>query len=103
MYKIFNKYYRHLRVNVFPNISSSEFVNVYKNYKRLSFQFKLLNICEFLENLKIPRIEIPILRFIFMIFDFLRYKLYDLLMSFCINNCFNLYGVTCFCGRQRRW
>ena len=87
-------------MNVFPNISNKEFISVYSNYRRLSFQYKLLRICEFLEKLYIPVINFPILKFISMLLDFFRYKLYDFLMSFCISKVFNLYGVTCFCGRQ---
>ena len=74
-----------------------------KEYKKLSFQYKLLKIATLLENLKIPLIEIPILKFITMFIDFIRWKIYDLLIAIIKGKTFNLYGVTCYCGRQRLW
>lgn len=100
---IFNKYYRHLRTNVFDRLELNEFIEVYTKFKRLNYQYKLLQICKKLELYKIPIIEIPILRFLSKLLDFLRWKIYDFLMLLINGRKFNLYGLTIFCGRQRWW
>lgn len=97
---VFNKYYRNLRTNVFDRLEFSEFLEVYAKFKRLNFQYKLLQICKRIELYKIPVIEIPIIRFFSKLLDFLRWKLYDLLMLIINGRKFNLYGLTIFCGRQ---
>lgn len=97
---VLNKYYRNLRENVFDKLEVQEFLEVYTKFKRLNIQYKLLNVAIFFESLNIIQIEIPIFKFLTMLIDFIRWKIYDFLM-FCINGrVFNLYGVTCYCGRQ---
>lgn len=95
--KIFNKYYRYLRSNVFNDLSTNEFLDVYANFNRLAKQYKLLKICNRLENINIKIIPFPILRFLSMLLDFLRWKLYDIFMSFIIGREFDFFGVTMFC------
>ena len=100
---VLNKYYRKLRRNVFNEIDISEFIEIWSKFKKLKFQYRLLNIAEKLESLNIGIIEIPILRFISKLVDFIRWKIYDLLMLIINGRKFELYGLTVFCGRQRWW
>lgn len=67
-----NKYYRNLRKNVFSDLSIEEFTEVFCKFKKLKFDYKLLQICKKIEKIKIPRIEIPILRFFSMLIDLMR-------------------------------
>ena len=97
---VFNKYYRRLRRDVFPDLPLNEFKEVYANFKRLRIQYKLLKIANFLERRNIPKVEVLILKFLFKLLDFIRWKLYDLLMLLINGRQFNLFGVTIFCGRQ---
>jgi len=97
---IFNKYYRNLRNNIFDRLEFNEFMEVYAKFKRLNFQYKLLKICNKLESYDIPVIEIPILRFLSKLLDFMRWKFYDFLMLLINGRKFDLYGLTIFCGRQ---
>lgn len=97
---IFNKYYRNLRNNIFDRLEFNEFMEVYSKFKRLNFQYKLLKICNNLESYDIPVIEIPILRFLSKLLDFMRWKFYDFLMLLINGRKFDLYGLTIFCGRQ---
>lgn len=97
---VFNKYYRNLRTNVFDRLEFNEFMEVYAKFKRLNFQYKLLQICKKIESYDIPVIEIPVFRFFSKLLDFFRWKLYDLLMVIINGRKFNLYGLTIFCGRQ---
>lgn len=59
---VFNKYYRNLRQNVFPKLEMSEFLEVYTKYKRLRIQYQLLKVAQFLENLTIPYVDLPLVR-----------------------------------------
>lgn len=94
---VLNKYYRNLRNNVFQDIDIGEFMEIWLKFKRLKIQYTLLKIAEKIERLDIRVIEIPIFRFFSKLLDFMRWKIYDLLML-CINGkTFNLYGVTCYC------
>lgn len=100
---VLNKYYRKLRKNIFTDIDINEFMEVWLKFKRLKFQYRLLKIAEKLESLNIGIIEIPILRFLSKLLDFIRWKIYDLLMLIINGRKFELYGLTVFCGRQRWW
>ncbi len=100
---ILNKYYRNLRENVFDKLEIQEFLEVYTKFKRLKLQYRLLKVAEFLEQRKIRIIDVPIFRFITKLADFFRWKMYDLLMLIINGRQFNLFGVTIFCGRQRKW
>lgn len=95
-----NKYYRHLRNDVFQNLSIEEFCEVFEKFKKLKFDYKLLQICYKIEKIKIPRIEVPIFRFISMFVDFIRWLVYDLLWTIINGKIFKPYGLTCFVGRQ---
>lgn len=95
-----NKYYRHLRNDVFQNLSIEEFSEVFEKFKKLKFDYKLLQICNKIEKIKIPRIEVPIFRFISMFIDFIRWLVYDLLWTIINGKIFKPYGLTCFVGRQ---
>lgn len=95
-----NKYYRHLRNDVFQNLSIEEFSEVFEKFKKLKFNYKLLQICNKIEKIKIPRIEVPIFRFISMFVDFIRWLVYDLLWTIINGKIFKPYGLTCFVGRQ---
>lgn len=97
---LFNKKYKNLRFNTFKDLEFNEFLEIYSRYKKLSFQYRLLKICERLERINIRVIEIPIFRFFSKFLDFLRWKLYDLLMLIINGRKFDLYGLTIFCGRQ---
>lgn len=98
--KVYNKYYRHLRSNVFQDIEIAEFMEIWLKYKRLGMQYRLLQICTFLEKLDIPVINVFLLKFLSMLVDFIRWELYDFLIFLINGRAFNLYGVTCYCGRQ---
>ena len=95
-----NKYYRNLRKNVFSDLSIEEFTEVFCKFKKLKFDYKLLQICKKIEKIKIPRIEIPILRFFSMLIDLMRWLVYDLLWTIINGKVFKPYGLTCFVGRQ---
>jgi len=97
--KIYNKYYRKLRQENIE-MEMKEFLKLWSNYKRLNIQYKILCVANFIEKLNIPLIEIPILKFITMFIDFIRWEIYDLLLSIINGKTFNLYGVSCYCGRQ---
>lgn len=97
--KIYNKYYRKLREENI-NLEIKDFMQLWSNYKRLTIQYKILKGANFLEKLKVPLIQFPILRFLSMLIDFIRWELYDLLLSIINGRKFNLYGVSCYCGRQ---
>lgn len=98
---VLNKYYRNLRKNVFNDIDMNEFIEIWLKFKRLKIQYRLLKIAEKLENIEIKVIEIPIFRFFSKFVDFMRWKIYDLLMLIINGRKFELYGLTVFCGRQR--
>lgn len=95
-----NKYYRNLRKNVFSDLSIEEFTEVFCKFKKLKFDYKLLQICKKIEKIKIPRIEIPVLRFFSMLIDLMRWLVYDLLWTIINGKVFKPYGLTCFVGRQ---
>lgn len=97
---VLNKYYKNLRNDVFSELPIEEFIEVYTKYKKFKIQYKLLKICCVLEKINIKKIEIPILRFVTMLLDFIRWKIYDFLIFLINGRTFNLYGVTCYCGRQ---
>lgn len=98
---VLNKYYKKLRNNVFDDIDINEFMEIWQKFKRLKMQYRLLKIAEKLESINIGIIEIPILRFLCKLIDFIRWKIYDLLMLIINGRKFELYGLTVFCGRQR--
>lgn len=100
---IFNRYYRYLRSNVFQDLDIADFMEVYAKFKRLSMQYRILKIANFLERLTIPKVEVFIFRFLFKLIDFIRWKFYDLCILIINGRTFNLFGVTIFCGRQRLW
>jgi len=95
-----NKYYKNLRKNVFEDIPIEEYMEVFRKFKKLKFDYKLLQICRKIERIKVPRIEIPILRFFSMLLDFIRWLIYDLLWTIINGKVFKPYGLTCFVGRQ---
>lgn len=64
---VLNKYYRNLRKNVFDKLEMQEFLEVYTKFKRLNIQYKLLKIAIFLENIKIPTFDVPIIRFFYKV------------------------------------
>lgn len=97
---ILNKYYRHLRNNIFKDLEISEFIEVYTKFKRLNLQYKFLQTANFLENINIPNIDISIFGFFIKLINFIRWKLYDLFIFLINGRTFNLFGVTIFCGRQ---
>ncbi len=97
---IYNKYYHHLRNNIFQDLDIPEFMEVYSKFTKLKIQYRFLCICNFLEGFNIPVIEIPIFRFLSKFIDFLRWKIHDFFMLLINGKTFNLYGVTCYCGRQ---
>lgn len=97
--KTYNRYYRKLRQE-YIEMEIKEFMKLFSNYKRLSWQYKILCIAKFLEKINIHTIDIPILRFLCKFIDFTRWKIYDLLLMFINGRVFNLYGVSCYCGRQ---
>lgn len=96
---MFNKYYKNLR-GYFADIEISEFLEIWNNFSRLNIQYQFLKIANFFERLEIKKIEIPVLRFFTMFTDFFRWKIHDLFMALINGKKFNLYGVTCYCGRQ---
>lgn len=98
-----NKYYKNLRKNVFNDLSIEEFSEVFIKFKKLKFDYRLLQICNKIERLNIPRIEIPFLRFFSMLIDLIRWLVYDLFWTIINGKVFKPYGLTCFVGRQRWW
>lgn len=97
--KVFNKYYKGLR-SYFARLEMKEFAEVWQKFSRLSMQYKFLKMANFLEKIDIKKSELPILKFITMLLDFIRWKIYDFLILLINGRTFNLYGVTCYCGRQ---
>ena len=95
-----NKYYKNLRKNVFSDLPIEEYIEVFEKFKKLKFDYKLLKICNKIEKINIPRIEIPILRFFSMLLDLIRWLVYDLLFTIINGKVFKPYGLTCFVGRQ---
>lgn len=100
---VLNKYYRNLKENVFSDLELKEFMDIYAKYKKLNIQYKFLKVALFLEHLNILKFNIPIVKFIFMLIDFIRWKIHDLIIAIINGKTFNLYGVTVYCGRQRKW
>lgn len=98
--QVLNKYYRNLRENVFSDLPIEEFMEVYYKFKKLRVDYHLLKICNFIERIKIPRIELPILRFFSMLIDLIRWGIYDLIYLIINGKVFKPYGLTVFCGRQ---
>lgn len=98
--RVYNKYYRYLRQNIFSDLDLSEFADVFSKFMRLKIQYRFLQIANFLENIYIPKFQLPVLKFLSMFLDFLRWKIYDFFMLLINGRTFNLYGVTCYCGRQ---
>ncbi len=98
--QVLNKYYRNLRENVFSDLPIEEFMEVYYKFKKLRVDYYLLKICNFIERIKIPRIELPILRFFSMLIDLIRWGIYDLIYLIINGKVFKPYGLTVFCGRQ---
>lgn len=92
--------YNNLKNNVFPDIDYMEYEEIYNNYKRLNKQYKLLQFAKKLENINMPLLELPILKFLSKLLDFFRWKLYDFIIFLINGRRFNLYGLTVFCGRQ---
>lgn len=64
---VLNKYYRDLRENVFNNLEIQEFLEVYMRFKRLNIQYKLLKIANTLEIIKIPTLDVPIVRIFYKV------------------------------------
>lgn len=100
---IFNKYYRKLRKDPFENLDIEEFMDVFSKFKKLKFDYRLLKICNFLESLHIFKIEIPILRFLTMLLDFFRWKIYDLLYSIINGKVFKPYRFNYILWKTRWW
>lgn len=95
-----NKYYKKLRKDIFSDLTLEEFMETFEKFKKLKFDYKLLQICKKIEKINIPRIEIPILRFFSMLVDLIRWLVYDLLWTIINGKVFKPYGLTCFVGRQ---
>lgn len=93
---VLNKYYRKLRKNVFSDLPIDEFMEVFRKFKKLKFDYRLLKICNFLEKIKIPRIEIPLLRFLSMLLDLIRWAIYDILFMIINGKIFKPYRSYCF-------
>ena len=98
--KVYNKYYRNLRENVFADLEFSEFAEVFSKFQKLKMQYRFLQIANFLERIKIPKFELPVFKFVSMLLDLIRWKIHDLFIRLINGRTFNLYGVTCYCGRQ---
>lgn len=86
--------------DIFGVLPTSEFEIVLDNYNRLNRQYKILVLAQKIEKLNIKKIDVIFFRFLSMFLDFLRWKFYDFLILLIEGRKFNLYGVTCFCGRQ---
>lgn len=97
---VLNKYYRKLRKDIFSDLPIEEFTEVFEKFKKLSIDYKLLKVCQYIENIKIQRVEFPILRFLSMLLDLIRWAIYDMLFTIINGRVFKPYGLTIFCGRQ---
>lgn len=64
---VLNKYYRNLRENVFYTLDIQEFLEVYTKFKRLNIQYKLLKLANFLEDIKILTLDVPIVRIFYKV------------------------------------
>lgn len=98
-----NKYYKHLRKEIFSKLSIEEFVEVWNRFKKLKFDYKLLQICKKIERIKIPRIEIPIFRFFSMLIDLIRWLVYDLLYTIINGKVFKPYRSYLFRWSSGWW
>ena len=90
MKKVLSKYYRNLRKD-YADMTATEFIEFYSKYKKLSMQYRFLQVANFLERINIKVIEIPILRFLCKFVDFIRWKIYDLILLLINGRTFNLY------------
>lgn len=97
---VLNKYYRKLRKDVFTDLPIEEFAEVFEKFKKLSIDYRILKVCQHIENIKIPRVEFPILRFLSMLLDLIHWTIYDMLFTIINGRVFKPYGLTVFCGRQ---
>lgn len=96
-----NKYYRDLKKNSFSELKIDEYIEVFEKFKKLKFDYKLLQVCNMIEKIKIPHIEIPILRFLSMILDLIRWLVYDLLWTVINGKVFKPYRFDLFCWSTR--
>lgn len=97
-----SKMYMTLRQQIFYDLGIDEFMEVFTKYIKLSKQYKLLQVANFLEKIHIPVIEIPFFRFFSKLLDFIHWKFYDFIILLINGKSFDEYGLTMFCGRQRR-
>lgn len=93
------KEYQDLRYT-YSYLDLEDFEKIVIKYNRLKFQYKILEFSKKIENIKIPLLDIFLIRFFCKLLDFFRWKFYDFLIFLIQGYQFSLFGVTCYCGRQ---
>lgn len=93
------KEYVKLRLE-YSGMELEEFEEIADKYHRLKIQFYAYKFADKLASFNIPKIEIIFLRFLSMLIDFIRWKIYDIIILLIEGKKFSLYGVSCYCGRQ---
>ena len=91
--------YKYLRKQ-YSDLEEFHFLDIWEMNKRFNLQNKIFQFAKKIENIKIPYIDIFLIRFFCKLIDFLHWKIYDFLIFLIQGYQFNLFGVTCYCGKQ---
>ena len=91
--------YKNLRKQ-YLEMEEFHFLDIWDVHKKFKFQNKIYKIAKKIENIKIPYLDLFLIRWFCKLLDFMRWKLYDFLIFLITGPQFSLFGVTCFCGKQ---
>lgn len=91
--------YKNLRKQ-YSNYEEFHFLDIWELHKKFKRHNKIFKLASKIENINMPYIDIFLIRFFCKLFDFLRWKFYDFLILLIQGYQFNLFGVTCYCGKQ---
>lgn len=91
--------YKHLRLQ-YPEYEEFHFLDIWDLHKKFKRQLRIFKLAQKIEKIKIPLIDIFLIRFFCKLLDFFHWKLYDFLILLISGRKFELFGVTVFCGRQ---
>ena len=91
--------YRNLRKQ-YPQLEEFHFLDIWDLHCRFKIQNRIYNLAKKIENVKVPYFDVFLIRFFCKLLDFIHWKIYDFLILLITGRQFNLFGVTCFCGKQ---
>lgn len=91
--------YKNLRKQ-YPEYEEFHFLDIWDIHKRFKRQNRIYKFSKKIENIKVPYIDLFLIRWFCKLLDFIRWKLYDFLIFLITGPQFSLFGVTCFCGKQ---